>query len=369
MSPRLPRVLVSGVVLGQPMGGVRRHNAELLPRAARALQAGGGALAVLAGRDGIAFELPESVELLHTGVPSGPPLARALREGPALEEALAGARSRGAPFDLVHLGHLPAPRRLSIPFTLTLHDLRSTALAHTPFSRRFVARHVLGRAVRDARCVICVSETVEQQLAESFRPARTARVPNAADHLRARARAPGPDAPILHVGHVERRKNLELLVRALALDPGLPPLVCAGAARHGEEERLAKLARSLRIAERVHFRGSFDEALLPELYGTCACVALPSLLEGFGIVALEAQRARAPLAIAEAGALVEVAGEGVPRFPVDDPRACAAAIRRALARGPAELEEDAARAARFTWDDSAARLVAAWTQAAEPGLS
>ena len=32
-----PRVLVSGVVLDQPMGGVRRHNAELLPRAAELL--------------------------------------------------------------------------------------------------------------------------------------------------------------------------------------------------------------------------------------------------------------------------------------------------------------------------------------------
>jgi hypothetical protein len=47
---RAPRVLVAGTVLGQPMGGVRRHNQELLPRVARRLAARGGALAVLAGR-------------------------------------------------------------------------------------------------------------------------------------------------------------------------------------------------------------------------------------------------------------------------------------------------------------------------------
>jgi hypothetical protein len=46
-----PRVLVSGVVLGQPMGGVRRHNAELLPRVARLLAERGGSLAVLEGRE------------------------------------------------------------------------------------------------------------------------------------------------------------------------------------------------------------------------------------------------------------------------------------------------------------------------------
>ena len=33
-----PRVLLSGVVLSQPMGGVRRHNQELLPRVAELLR-------------------------------------------------------------------------------------------------------------------------------------------------------------------------------------------------------------------------------------------------------------------------------------------------------------------------------------------
>ena len=64
-----PRVLVSGVVLAQPMGGVRRHNAELLPRAARLLEEEGGGLAILQGTDPILFELPESVERIQALVP------------------------------------------------------------------------------------------------------------------------------------------------------------------------------------------------------------------------------------------------------------------------------------------------------------
>jgi glycosyltransferase involved in cell wall biosynthesis len=339
---------------------VRRHNQELLPRAAARLAAEGGGLAILAGRDGIAFELPARVEVLASDVPSGPPLWRALQESRALERALAEARAAGRPFDLVHTGHLPAPRGLGLPLSLTLHDLRTLVLAHTPFSRRFVARSVIGAAVARAAVVVAVSEFVRGTLAQHFRPRRLALVPNAADHLAVLARAPAERARLLHVGHLEPRKNLELVLRALALDPGLPDLELAGAAKHGEDERLTQAARALGVEARVHVLGPVAESDLARLYSRCAAVVIPSRLEGFGIPVLEAQRAGAPLAIARAGALPEVAGAGVPSFSPDDPAECAAALRAALASGPAELAEHAARAARFRWDDSAARLVEAW---------
>ena len=353
-----PRVLVSGVVLGQPAGGVRRHNQELLPRAARLLAAAGGALAVLEGKEPVAFELPPEVERIPSHVPPGPPLARALQEGRALAEVL-----RGHAFDLVHTAHLPVPRRLPLPFSLTLHDLRALELRHTPFSRRFFAKHVIGEAVARASTVIAVSETVARALAERFRPRRLAVVPNAGDHLAILPRARADGAALLHVGHLEPRKNLELLVRALALDPALPDLELAGRAKDGEDERLRALARELGVEARVRFLGPLPDERLPELYARCAAVVIPSRLEGFGIGVLEAQRARAPLAIADAGALPEVAGADVPRFDPDDPAACAHAIRAALAQPRATLEDHASRGGRFTWDASAERLVEAWTAA------
>ena len=73
-----PRLLVSGVVLGQPMGGVRRHNAELLPRLAERLRAAGGGLGVLEGAVPIPFELPDVVERIPSNVPFQPPHMRAL---------------------------------------------------------------------------------------------------------------------------------------------------------------------------------------------------------------------------------------------------------------------------------------------------
>ncbi len=361
-----PRVLVAAAPLAQGPGGVRRHNQELLPRAARLLQASGGGLALLVGRDGLALELGEGIERLASDVPSGPPLARAAREGAALRRALAEARARGRPFDLVHTAHLPAPRALGAPFTLTLHDLRALALAHTPFSRRFFARSVIGAAVRAARAVLTVSETVRAELAARFQPRQVFVVPNAGDHLPVLPRARAPGAALLHVGHLEPRKNLELLLAALAADPGLPDLELAGAAKDDEEARLRARAQALGLAARVRFLGPVPEPELAGLYARCAAVVIPSRLEGFGIGVLEAQRARAPLAIADAGALPEVAGPGVPRFAPDDAAGCARALRTALASDAATLDEHAAWAARFSWDASARALVSAWSVAARP---
>lgn len=361
---KAPRVLVAGAVLAQGPGGVRRHNQELLPRVARLLAEAGGGLAVLAGREGVAFPLPEPIEFLASRVPSGPPIARAAAEGVALRRVLAAAASRGEPFDLVHTAHLPAPRGLPVPYTLTLHDLRALLLEHTPFSRRFVAKSVIGGAVSRAAAVLTVSETVRHVLAEHFAARRLVVVPNAGDHLAVRPRAPGSGARLLHVGHLEPRKNLELLLAALALDPGLPELDLAGCEKHGEEERLRARARALGVEARVHFLGAVSEADLPELYARCAGVVIPSRLEGFGIGVLEAQRALAPLAIAVAGALPEVAGEGVPRFGPDDAAGCARAIRAALALEPETLAAHARRAERYRWADSAAALCALWQEVA-----
>jgi glycosyltransferase involved in cell wall biosynthesis len=359
-----PRVLVAGAVLAQGPGGVRRHDQELLPRAARILAGEGGGLAVLAGRDGIAFELPERIEVLASDVPSGPPIARAAREGRALRQALEAARERARPFDLVHTAHLPAPRALPVPFTLTLHDLRALILEHTPFSRRFVAKSVIGGAVSRAAAVITVSETVRRTLAEHFRPRKQFVVPNAGDHLAVLPRERAADARLLHVGHLEPRKNLECLLRALALDPALPGLDLAGAPKHGEDERLRALAQELGVAERVRFLGTVRDEELPGLYARCAAVVIPSRLEGFGIGVLEAQRALAPLAIAAAGALPEIAGADVPRFAPDDADGCVRAVRAALDSAPATLVEHARRAERFTWDTSARLLAQAWREAA-----
>jgi glycosyltransferase involved in cell wall biosynthesis len=168
----------------------------------------------------------------------------------------------------------------------------------------------------------------------------------------------------VHVGHVERRKNLALLLHAMASDATLPRLVLAGAPKGREDVRLRDLAARLGVSSRIEFVGLLDDAGLARLYAGAACAVFPSWREGFGIPALEARRAGVPVAVSSSAALLEVAGRDAPSFAPDDAQACAAAIHAALATPPAELERAAEQARRYRWDDSARRLVEAWTDAA-----
>lgn len=369
---RAPRVLLSGVVLGQPVGGVRRHAAELLPRAARLLAEGGGALHVLEGARPIAFSLPASIERLASRVPYQPAWRRSLAEGPALRRALASARRAGRPFDLVHSAHLPVPRLGDAPLALTLHDLRALDPRLSGPLRRRVAGRLLRAAVARATLLITVSETVRRELLARYGARRVHVVPNAADHLPRLPDGRFPTGverrggPLLHVGHLEPRKNLGLLIEALAKDPSLPDLQLAGRAKGDEERRLRALAHRLDVSARVHFLGEVPDASLPELYARAACAVFPSRLEGFGIGALEAQWCGVPLAVARAAVHDEVLGEEVVQFAEHDAGEAARAIRTALAIDDVRLRRGVQRAARFGWDQSAERLVAAWRAAADP---
>ena len=357
------RVLVSGVVLAQPMGGVRRHNQELLPRVARLLEERGGSLAVMAGRDSIPFALPPSIQVLSSPVPARPALARAALESLWLRRHASEARERGAPFGVIHTAHLPAPRALDLPFTITLHDLKSVALSSEPLARRLVGRRVLRDALERAATVVVVSNALRDEVRELFDVplAKLHVVPNGADHLPYRPRRPTERAPLLCVGHLEPRKNVELLLRAIALDPSLPNLQLAGTGKGDEERRLRTLASELGVAARVTFLGEQDDAQLAELYSSCACVVIPSLREGFCIPAAEARRAGAPLAISNLPVLFEVAGPDTPSFSTDDPRSCAGAIQ--MASSSARTTS----APEFTWDAAARKLLDAWGVSTEPG--
>lgn len=359
------RVLVSGVCLGQPAGGVRRHNAELLPRLAALLAEDGGGLAVMEGQLPIDWELPRGVERLPSAVPFQPASRRGLLEGRALRACLSAAAARGEPFDVVHTAHLPAPRNLPAPLTVMIHDLRSLDFPGAPFLKRVAGRPVLRSAVRHAARVGCVSDAVLARLLAEF-PELDGRVDligNGEDHLPVVPRAPSTSPFMLHVGHVEPRKNLALLLESMTRFPALPRLVLAGAGKGNELTRLLAAAERAGLSSRIEALGSVSDEELSGLYATAACAVFPSVLEGFGIGPAEARHAGCPVAASDIPAHREVSGEAASYFSPGDPDDLARSVMGCIAGG--QLGRGAEPPApQHRWDHCAERWHASLRAAA-----
>ncbi len=346
-----PRVLVCGTVFAQGLGGVQRHNREMLPRAARLLEARGGELAVLVGRDGLDFELPATVRRIESDVPSAPALKRFWSESKALRKAT----EHGVRYDLVHTAHLPAPRRLDVPFTLLLHDLKSVASPFVSLARKIGGRAVIRDAIRRAGHVFFVS----QALASEWRAisgrdlAHASVLHNGSDHLSLVRRAPASPSFLLFVGRIEPRKDVETLLRALALAADMPPVLLAGAEQGQHGKRLRAIVAELHLEERVRFIGPQSDESLAQLYSTCAAVVLPSLREGFDLPLVEALRAGAPVIASDLAVHRELAADHARYFTPCNPRRLVDAYRALGGNGsvPPALP---------SWDDAAAQLVDRW---------
>ncbi|MCA1558961.1 MAG: glycosyltransferase family 4 protein [Acidobacteria bacterium] len=175
--------------------------------------------------------------------------------------------------------------------------------------------------------------------------------------------------PILFIGTLEPRKNLDTLVRAyarvLASRSDAPPLVVAGRTT----DQSAFVLRALSAPDmkgRARHVGYVTDAEREALYRGASMLVVPSLDEGFGMTALEAMTIGVPVIAANRGALPEVVGDaGMLIEPLDD-----AAIANAMQRlldDPARMRSCAdagrRRAASFTWSDSATRLRGAYQSA------
>ena len=174
-----------------------------------------------------------------------------------------------------------------------------------------------------------------------------------------------PDSYVLHVGVLEHRKNLVTLVRAYDLlrEYGAPSdfklaLVGQTGPRPDLDDAPAVLQAiaELHLEDRVVLTGHVTLEERNAFYTHAAVVAIPSLLEGFGLPLLEAFAAGAPVVAARASSLPEVAGEAALLFDPTSPRELADAIIQLLSDsalrerlGAAALE----RSALFTWERTA----------------
>lgn len=247
----------------------------------------------------------------------------------------------------------------------TFHDLFVLTAEYSTreFRQRFAAQARDAAARSDL--IIAVSQFTANQLRDllGVERGRLRVVPHGV-RLRPLAAATRRERTILHVGALQRRKNLIRLVEAFErIEPGWR-LVLAGGCGYGADEILERIRQSPRRSD-IAVLGYVSDRRLAELYARASIFAFPSLDEGFGLPVLEAMASGVPVLTSGRAALAEVAGDAAVLVDPEDTEAIAEGLRSLTQ--DAVLREDLAakgrrRAAAFSWEQAAAQTWAVYQE-------
>jgi glycosyltransferase involved in cell wall biosynthesis len=249
--------------------------------------------------------------------------------------------------DVVHYAlTVPIPR-VRGPRVITLQDVQHLDLPQM-FSRAERAYRAVAydRGVQHADRVLVTTEFVKERLVARLGvdPERIAVTPLGVDH---RELAPGDGARepfLLYPAKAWPHKNHARLLEAFALLHDERPdlkLVLTGGGEPGP------------LPDGVDALGHVRRADVVDLMRRASALVFPSLYEGFGLPPLEAMACGCPVACSNAAALPETVGGAARLFDPHDPVAIADAVRDVLDDPGPWVERGLARAAQFSWDETA----------------
>lgn len=175
------------------------------------------------------------------------------------------------------------------------------------------------------------------------------------------------DTPyFLHVGVMEKRKNLPLLIKAFAslISKHAVKLVLIGSSNHKKNSDGAAIVRQMikeyKLEEYVLLPGYLPDGDLPYFYKKAIAYVFPSTYEGFGIPVLEAFQHQLPLFIATGSSLQEVAGEAALSFDPANERELATAMEKVLMEEALRaqlIQKGSLQLAKFSWKQTAREFI------------
>ncbi len=258
------------------------------------------------------------------------------------------ALRREFPFDVIH-AHFTYPdgvaaaslgQRWGVPVVITEHN------SWLPWMNEFPGVRVRSiAAVKQSACLIAVSESVRNTVAHVVGSGNhnLSVISDGVDP--AEFTLPDPSHrrdphQLLFVGAIRPIKGLDVLLRALRVlaDRGRKErLLVVGEAFYGayhqEEVRLKRLVQDLGIADRVQFVGKQLPPQLALTMGRSAVLVLPSRIEAFGLVLVEALACGTPVVATRSGGPEEIVNGRVGVLvPPEDPEALASGIEQVLDR-------------------------------------
>jgi glycosyltransferase involved in cell wall biosynthesis len=225
--------------------------------------------------------------------------------------------------DVVHVqSHFPvgravlrAARLAGIPVVATNHFMPENLLGYVPIPRPLRAAAVrwawrdLARVFSNAQLVTAPTPRAVDLLTANGLP--EARAISCGIDL---AHYPGEETHgklVLFVGRLDEEKNVDELIRAVAMLPGVrAEIVGDGSCR----DKLTALAEELAVSDRVVFRGFVSDEELVEAYQRADLFCMPGTAELQSLATMEAMAAGLPVVAADAMALPHLVQSGVNGF-------------------------------------------------------
>lgn len=172
---------------------------------------------------------------------------------------------------------------------------------------------------------------------------------------------------LLHVGTLEKRKNIEVLINAFEqlISEGDQDTYLVFVGQPSNKETLNensvfyKINHSPILSARIIFTGFLTDQGVATFYKHTILYVFPSINEGFGIPVLEAFAHHIPVAIANNTCLPEVAGEAALAFDPYDSTALMHVIKKVLQQPSLRhelIEKGTERLKMFSWTKTVTEL-------------
>ncbi len=326
----MKRVGINATLLGPRAGGIGVYMQHLLDE----LSSGANSWQpcfFLRPEEMESYALPEDERFIPFKFSSRNPLLRIPLEALAWRVVLALQD-----IDLFHSPISYIPPGVNGAAIVTVHDLRYFHYpeTYTRLRGKFLER-MIPRSLERARRIITVSESTKQDMMNLFGiDSHKIRVIHEGIEIekfqqpiteqtaqRVRKKYNLPLDYLLAVGHLEPRKNYELLFEAVRLlkdEYGIAQHVVIVGQENWKFESIYQRVKALHLDQHIHFTGFVAEHDLPAIYQMASLFVAPSLFEGFGFTPLEAMAAGAPTVVSNCTSHPEVCGDAALYFgPLD----------------------------------------------------
>jgi glycosyltransferase involved in cell wall biosynthesis len=296
----------------------------------------------------------------------------------------ASQRVRASNSQLLHCPNFVVPWGLRVPFVVTVFDLSTRRFpGDHPLEWRAYERWLLPSRARAAARVIAISDLTRREVVRDYgvTPERVATVHPGVD-ARFFVKAGGSEerhgtAPnILFPGAPVARKNLELVLRAMAAAPpesslGRACLQISGASPERFPEHAARIAE-WGLLERVRWLGQVAPEEMPAVMAAADVCVYPSLYEGFGFPPLEAMASGTPVVASNVSCLPEILNDAALLVDPSQVKAFSEAVEAVLTNQELRGRLIAAglkRAREFTWERCAELTLAVYREALVEGAA